>query len=75
MMESKESAQARLKENLLECMTIAALGDHDLNEWEQVDDTGLKWQSACKKCGLTIYASAQAKYNLLADTCPGEVVV
>jgi hypothetical protein len=70
-MESEESAQARLKENLLEAAVEAALQGHDLASWEQVDERGLEWQAVCKQCGRSVWVSSRTMYSLLEEQCPG----
>jgi hypothetical protein len=70
-MESEESAQARLKENLLEAAVEAALQGHDLAPWEQVDERGLEWQAVCKQCGRSVWVSSRTLYSLLEERCPG----
>lgn len=70
MAESWDESENRLKEHLLECSVIAALGGHDLGEWEQADERGLQWQAICRRCSKSIYASNQVIYSILADTCP-----
>ena len=71
-MESKERAEARLRENLLEAQAIAALGGHDLESFEPVDEPGMmKYQAFCSKCGKSVYVSTIALYSILEDSCPG----
>jgi hypothetical protein len=70
-MESREPAEARLKENLLEAAVEAALQGHDLASWEQVDERGLEWQAVCKQCGRSVWVSSRTMYSLLEEQCPG----
>ena len=41
MKTSQEEAERVLKENLLHCAAEAALGGHDLGEWQQTEGPGL----------------------------------
>jgi hypothetical protein len=71
-MESREAAEARLRENLLETAVEAALQGHDLDAWAQVDERGLEWQAVCKRCGASVAVSERWLYSLLADERPGK---
>jgi len=71
-MESREQAEARLRENLLDAQVIASLGGHDLGPFEPVDEPGMmKFQAFCLKCGKSVYVSTIALYSILEDSCPG----
>jgi hypothetical protein len=70
-MESSESAEGRLKENLLGAAVEAALQGHDLAPWEQVDERGLEWQAFCKQCDRSVWVSSRTMYSLLEERCPG----
>ena len=70
---SQEEAERILKENLLHCAAEAALGGHDLGEWQQTEGPGIVgYEARCKRCKKTAYASQLAVYSVLADVCPGE---
>ena len=70
---SQEEAERILKENLLHCAAEAALGGHDLGEWQQTEGPGIRgYEARCKRCKKTTYASRLAVYSVLADVCPGE---
>jgi hypothetical protein len=73
MKTSREEAERNLKENLLHCAAEAALGGHDLGEWQETKGPGIKgYQAKCKLCGKTTYASRLAVYSVLADVCPAD---
>lgn len=60
---------AQIKETMLESAVEAALGCHELGEWEQVEDG---WQARCQLCQVTTWVGDNGlKYSLLEDTCPG----
>jgi len=57
---------------LLHCAAEAALGGHDLGEWQQIEGLGrVGYLARCKRCKKTAYTSRLAVYGLLADVCPG----
>ncbi len=63
------TSRQRLKENLLHCRVMAALGGHALSEWRETGDA--RWYVAgCVQCGKTIQASTRTYYSVLADACP-----
>jgi len=68
----KQEAEARLKENLLNCMEEAALGGHDLGKWLPVAGRELAFQAVCRKCSKSVYASFRVVYSILEDTCTGK---
>ena len=71
-MESREQAEDQLRENLLEAQAMAALGGHDLESFEPVDEPGMmKYQAFCLKCGKSVYVSTIALYSILEESCPG----
>lgn len=69
-MEPRQEAETRLKANMLEAQIIAALGGHQLQSWEAIDEDSLRYQARCSQCDQIIFASSQALYSLLTDTCP-----
>jgi hypothetical protein len=55
----------------LEAMAEAALGGHDLGEWEQVENG---WQARCKSCGQTSWiGDTGLRYGLLEEQCPQSI--
>lgn len=60
-----------LRANLLEAQAAAALGGHQLGEWEEVEETG-GFQAICSACGNSVFVSASTLYSILADTCPAQ---
>lgn len=61
--------EIRLKESLMEAAVEAALGGHDLAQWQQVENG---WQAACKLCQATIWIGENGlRYSLLEDSCSG----
>ena len=75
-MESRKQAEDRLKRNMLAAMVEAALQGHTLGEWEAVDgEDKMRYQALCSRCGKSVYASSQALYSILADSCPGQIVL
>ena len=73
MQTSQEEAKRVLKENMLHYAAEAALGGHDLGEWQKTEGPGIVgYQARCKRCKKTTYASRLAVYSLLADVCPGD---
>ncbi len=60
----------RLKESILEAQVEAALGDHNLTQWEDVENG---YQAVCKLCQVTTWVGENGlRYSLLADTCPNQ---
>lgn len=52
----------------LEAMAEAALGGHELGEWERVENG---WQATCSRCGQTTWIGNNGlRYGLLEDECP-----
>ena len=68
-MTNNSNMEAALKEHMLDCMIMAALGGHDLGEWKQADIKERGFQAYCRQCGQSIYASHTVYYSLLDDTC------
>ncbi len=53
----------------MEAAVEAALGGHDLGEW-QPQENG--YQAACRVCGATTWVGEKGlRYSLLADVCVG----
>lgn len=69
-MEPRKAAETRLRANMLEAQIMAALGGHQLQPWEAIDENSLRYQAHCSLCNKVIFVSSQALYSLLADTCP-----
>lgn len=67
--ESKTDNEKRLKENMLEAQVEAALGGHNLGEWEQLEE-GQGYQAACSNCGGTVFVSHKTFYSILQEKCP-----
>lgn len=60
-----------VKEAMLEALVEAALGGHDLDPWEQLDDDGNEYQARCRVCGRTTWVGGSLRYSILEDVCPG----
>lgn len=58
-----------LKKNMLEAAVEAAVQGHELGEWQQVDETGQRWESRCTVCGRTTFVSDTVRYSVLGDDC------
>ena len=57
-----------LRANMLEAQAVAALGGHQLGEWEEVEeDAG--FQATCSACGGSVFVSSSTLYSILTDTC------
>ena len=64
-----EDAAGVVREALLDAMAEAALGGHDLGEWELVDNG---YQARCLRCSMTSWIGHDGvRYSLLEDSCPG----
>lgn len=65
-------AEEALRESLLEAMTEAALGGHELGPWELVSQRYADgYEARCSLCGLTTWVGREGlRYSLLEDTCP-----
>lgn len=62
------TAVGAVKEALLEAMAEAALGGHDLGEWQEVENG---WQARCGRCNQTAWVGYNGlHYSLLEDQCP-----
>ena len=65
-----EEAPAALRESMVEAMAEAALGGHELSQWEPVENG---YQARCSLCGMTSWLGPDGlRYSLLEDECPGE---
>jgi hypothetical protein len=58
-----------LRANMLDAQAAAALGGHQLGEWEELEDNA-GFQTTCSACGGSVFVSASTLYSILADTCP-----
>ena len=64
-----EETAGEVREALLDAMAEAALGGHDLGEWELVDNG---YQARCLRCSMTSWIGHDGvRYSLLEDSCPG----
>lgn len=64
------SPSPALKESQLEAMAEAALGGHELSQWESVENG---YEARCSICGMTSWLDPGGlRYSLLEDECPGE---
>lgn len=56
---------------MIEAMAEAALGGHELSQWEQVDNG---YQARCSLCGMTSWLGPDGlRYSVLEDKCPGRM--
>ena len=63
-----EDSTLAAREALLAAMAEAALGGHDLGEWELVDNG---YQARCLQCSMTSWVGHDGvRYSLLEDECP-----
>lgn len=68
--QAREDAPAALRESMIEAMAEAALGGHNLGQWEQVENG---YQARCSLCGMTSWLGPDGlRYSLLEDACSGE---
>lgn len=52
---------------LIEAAAEAALGGHDLGQWQQVENG---WQATCRLCEFTVWVGDDGmRYSLLEDEC------
>lgn len=54
---NRQEDETRLKENMLHCMTEAALGGHNLGEWMPVAGYKLTFQVVCRQSDESVYVS------------------
>jgi hypothetical protein len=67
--EKAPSVTAGLREGMLEAIAEAALGGHELGQWEQVDNG---YEARCSSCGMSTWLGHDGlRYSLLEDTCTG----
>ena len=65
-----EEAPAALRESMIEAMAEAALGGHELGQWDTVENG---YQARCSLCGMTSWLGPDGlRYSVLEDECPGE---
>lgn len=70
--EPAQEAPAALRESMIEAMAEAALGGHNLSQWEQVDNG---YQARCSLCGMASWLGPDGLcYSVLEDECPGHRV-
>ena len=64
-----EEAPAALRESMMEAMAEAALGGHELSQWDTVENG---YQARCSLCGMTSWIGPDGlRYSVLEDECPG----
>ena len=67
-----EEAPAALRESMIEAMAEAALGGHELSQWETVENG---YQARCSLCGMTSWLGPDGlRYSILEDECPGQMI-
>ena len=67
-----EEAPAALRESMIEAMAEAALGGHELSQWDMVDNG---YQARCSLCGMTSWLGPEGlRYSILEDECPGRKI-
>jgi hypothetical protein len=70
-MDSREGAEAILKDSILEAQVEAALQGHDLGSFKAVDTITGGYEACCKRCQMTTWiGNSGLRYSLLADSCP-----
>ena len=69
--ELTEDENINLRANMLEAQASAALGGHQLGEWEELEDNE-GFQATCSACGGSLFVSDSTLYSILADTCPAQ---
>ena len=63
----EEAVESEVREAHLEAMATAALGGHELGDWEQVENG---WQASCCRCGRTTWIGNNGlRYGVLEDNC------
>lgn len=76
MDEDFEEPSTAIRPTILEMMVHAALGGHDLGEWEALDSG---WQAQCKHCGQTTWIGdvhfTGFVLNRLDDICSKETTI
>ena len=60
---------ALLRENMMEAQVMAALGGHQLGNWETAADAD-GYQADCTARGGSVFVSDKTVYSILTDTCP-----
>lgn len=59
-----------VKDAMLEAVVEAALGGHELGQWEETL-SGDGWQADCQHCAGNVWVGRSGvRYSLLKDTCP-----
>ena len=67
-----EEAPAALRESMIEAMAEAALGGHELSQWEPVENG---YQARCSLCDMTTWLGPDGlRYSVLEDECPGRMI-
>jgi len=67
-----EKAPAALRESMIEAMAEAALGGHELSQWEPVENG---YQARCSLCGMTTWLGPDGlRYSILEDECTGQII-
>lgn len=63
------AAPTVLREAMLEAMAEAALGGHELGEWETVENG---YEARCSLCGMSTWLGYEGlRYSILEDECSG----
>ena len=62
---------ALLRENMMEAQVMAALGGHQLGNWETAADAD-GYQAVCTACGGSVFVSDKTACSILTDTCPSQ---
>ena len=69
--DSREEADAILKDSILEAQVEAPLQGHNLGSFKAVDTITGGYEAGCKFCGLTSWVGDNGlRYSLLEDKCP-----
>jgi hypothetical protein len=60
---------ARRQSRMREVEIAADLRGHQLDPWQQVNQSDMEFGAKCKFCEGFVYVSYDTTYNLLAETC------
>lgn len=69
--EPSDTDNRNLRENIIEAQASAALGGHELGEWEILKNNK-GFQATCSVCGGSVFVSASTLYSILTDTCSSQ---
>ena len=71
-MDSREGAEAILRESILEGQVEAALQGHDLGPFQVLASTIGGYEARCRLCQMTTWVGENGlRYSLLEEKCPG----